>query len=109
MTTPHKHALILRAIADGKVVQYQTQTGGCWIDFQPDIHVFPTNDRYLAWRVKPEEVVDYTIVSVKGLLGSVFTSTISELKHYYSANNYQGFMKRTRIDGKVVSFEFISQ
>ena len=61
------------------------------------------------YRVKPEEFVDYTIVSVKGLLGSVFTSTISELKHYYTSNNYQGYLKRTRFDGKVVSFEFISQ
>ena len=109
MTTTHRHAEILRAIADGNVVQYQTPTGGAWMDFQPDIHVFPTNDRHLVWRVKPEEIVDYTVVLVEGRPGAVFTSTISELPHYYTANNYQGYMKRTLLDGKVVSFEFISK
>lgn len=109
MTTTHRHAEILRAIADGKVVQYQTPTCGAWTDFQPDIHGFPIYDRNLVWRVKPEDVVDYTVVLVDGRAGVIFTSTISELKYYYAAYNYQGYMKRTRLDGKVVSFEFISK
>lgn len=107
MTTPHKHAEILRAIADGKVVQYQTPTVGVWTDFQPDIQGFPTNNCYLAWRIKPEEVVDYTVVLPDGRPGAVFTPTIECLVDFYHAYTCQGYVKRTRLDGQVVSFEFI--
>lgn len=110
MTTTHRHAEILRAIADGKVVQYQTPTCGAWTDFQPDIHGFPIYDRNLVWRVKPEEVVDFAPIHPNGIPGAQFFKSIINLKTYFEhPENFQGYLKRTRIDGKVVSFEFISK
>lgn len=53
----HRLAHILRAIADGKVVQYQTPTGGAWTDFRPDIHAFPAYNLHLTWRIKPKPKV----------------------------------------------------
>ena len=109
--TEHRLANILRAIADGKVVQYKTPTGGAWTDFQPDIHGFPIFNCYLAWRVKPEEMVDYTIVMPSGTVGATYAKDMSDLfrKPFYSSykDTHQGFCKRTTIDGKVVSLEFI--
>lgn len=55
--TEHRLAHILRAIADGKVVQYQTPTGGAWTDFNPDIHSLPLNSNHLIWRIKPKPIV----------------------------------------------------
>lgn len=102
--TPHVHAEVIKAWADGKPVEWREHPSGYW--------KWTGSPKFIEdyeYRVKPEEVVDYTVVLGAGVPGAVFTSTISELKHYYSANNYQGYMKRTRIDGKVVSFEFISK
>lgn len=100
--TPHVHAEVIKAWADGKPIEWRENPSEDW-----QLIKDPSFVEDFEYRVKPEEIVDYTIVSVKGLLGSVFTSTISELKHYYTSNNYQGYLKRTRLDGKVVSFEFI--
>lgn len=62
MTTekkPHKHADILRAIADGTTVQYREGIGYVWYDRADD-----SNDRdpithyYYDWRIKPEAKPD---------------------------------------------------
>lgn len=105
--TEHRLANILRAIADGKVVQYQVLTGGAWTDFKPDIYALPTYNLDLAWRVKPEEVVDYTVVSDSGTPGAYFHSSPALSEEFYAKQTICGFLKRTRIDGKVVSLEFI--
>jgi len=66
MGTPHKHAEALRAIADGKTVQYSEFDNGIWTD-RPDSYCAKdpiTNDEY-AWRIKPEpkpDVVWYAAV-----------------------------------------------
>ena len=102
--TPHVHAETIKAWADGKPVEWCENPLQSWrLIENPG---FIEDNEY---RVKPEEVVDYTVVLPDGRPGAVFTSTIAELKYNYSASNYQGYMKRTRLDGKVVSFEFISQ
>lgn len=102
--TPHVHAEVIKAWADGKAIEFRPGSDYKWRNAD--------NPRWVTeyqYRIKPEEVVDYTMVLVEGRPGAIFTSTISELPYYYVANNYQGFMKRTRLDGKVVSFEFISK
>jgi len=102
--TPHVHAEVIKAWADGKPVEWRKNPCEDWRLIE--------NPRFLKehfYRIKPEEVVDYTIVLSDGRAGAAFTSTIACLSDYYSANNYQGFVKRTRIDGKVISFEFISK
>lgn len=58
---PHKHAEVLRAIADGKEVQWRSPKGEqIWYDafFRP---FTPITDPDLLWRVKPEPKPD-TIV-----------------------------------------------
>ena len=102
--TPHVHAEVIKAWADGKPIEWRENPSEDW-----QLIKGPSFVENFEYRVKPEEIVDYTVVLVVGRPGAIFTSTIPELPHYYTENNYQGFMKRTRIDGKVVSFEFISK
>lgn len=52
----HKHAEVLRAIADGKVVQWQSRADGSWNDRQSLVN--PLCEDFLNWRVKPEPKPD---------------------------------------------------
>ena len=46
MNTPHKYADVLRAIADGKPVQFSADDNKtCWMDFDPN--------EYLDAAIKP--------------------------------------------------------
>ena len=55
----HKHAVVLRAIADGKDVQLRTALQGVWIDFDVDSHINPiTSGINAEWRIKPEPKPD---------------------------------------------------
>jgi hypothetical protein len=98
--TPHPHAEAIKAWADGKPVEWRENPFEDWKLIR---------EIGYEYRVKPEEAVDYTVVLPDGRPGVVFTSTIVCLSDYYPASNYQGYLKRTRLDGKVVSFEFISK
>lgn len=100
--TPRVHAEVIKAWADGKPVEWREGPLQSWRLLENP--GFIEDNEY---RIKPEEAVDYAIVLSDGRPGAAFTSTIACLSDYYSANNYQGFVKRTRIDGKIVSFEFI--
>lgn len=99
---PHVHAEVIKAWADGKPVEWRAPPFADWQLIENPR--FYKDDEY---RIKPEEVVDYTVVLPDGRPGAVFTSTIKCLSDYYSTSNYQGYVKRTRLDGQVVSFEFI--
>ena len=60
MGQPHKHAKILRAIADGKDVQWQSKLDQSWND--PSGEINPIIDSDVDWRIKPEpkpDVVQY--------------------------------------------------
>jgi len=102
--TPRVHAEVIKAWADGKPVEWREHPSDYW-----RLIGSPAFVEDYEYRVKPEEVVDYTIVFSDGSAGVIFTSTIASLSGYYSSSNYQGYVKRTRIDGKVISFEFISK
>lgn len=102
--TPHVHAEVIKAWADGKPVEWREDPLQNWRLIES-----PGFIKDYEYRIKPEEVVDYTVVLSDGRPGVVFTSTIECLVDFYYANNYQGFLKRTLIDGKIVSFEFISK
>lgn len=56
----HKHAEVLRAIADGKEVQWANPEtcDGCWHDLDVDLFN-PLANSVLRWRVKPEPKPDY--------------------------------------------------
>ncbi len=60
----HKHAEVLRAIADGKDVQWQSMSDGSWNDRRGIFN--PIVDCHNNWRVKPEpkpDVVRYVAAS----------------------------------------------
>lgn len=59
MNTPHKHADVLRAIADGKAVQWQSEDFlGGWHDFYPTGVITPLTHQRHNWRIKPEPKPD---------------------------------------------------
>ena len=66
MGTPHKHAEILRAIADGKDVQWSKNGGHSWGDYRNDGSGYdPLTHLDILWRIKPEpkpDVVWYAAV-----------------------------------------------
>lgn len=52
----HTHASILRAIADGKQVQWKHSDPVIgWVDFQPNVHRWPGALPKMEWRIKPEK------------------------------------------------------
>jgi hypothetical protein len=60
----HKHAEVLRAIADGKEVQFKSSSGNEWITANIESSVTnPFTYDYLEWRVKPKHVVRYFVQS----------------------------------------------
>ena len=99
---PHVHAEVIKAWADGKPVEWRICPPEDW-----QLIENPGFVKDYEYRIKPEEVVDYTIVLADARPGAIFTSTISDLSDYYHTENVQGYMKRTRLHRKVVSFEFI--
>lgn len=112
--TPHKHADVLRAIAEGIPVQahYPSSPEKGWQDIDTNLSfsIFLSGD--VEYRIKPEEAVDYAMVHENGVVASQFYPSTRHVYSFTGASHYelrQGFVKRTRIDGKVISFEFISK
>lgn len=75
MNKPHKHAEVLRAIADGKTVQWNDGVSG-WKDaeFKPFTPLHHEGVGF-EWRVKPERKPDYCFYSGydgKGFGGGLF-------------------------------------
>lgn len=104
--TPHVHAEVIKAWADGKPIEYLDDSGIWRRCFSPS-----WLEDY-QYRVKPEEVVDYTVVFSNGCPGALFAITREQANitfGYLDKSLFQGYLKRTRIDGKVVSLEFISK
>lgn len=104
--TPHVHAEVIKAWADGATIEYKNGEGN-WVTA-----VTPTFLPEYEYRVKPERVVAYTVVNTHGQSGTIFISSISGLDDVYNVPGWdlsqrQGYLKRTMLDGKVVSFEFI--
>lgn len=52
----HKHAAILRAIADSKEVEveFKRLDTGEWVPMMSERYVNPVTDYHLEWRIKPE-------------------------------------------------------
>jgi hypothetical protein len=55
----HKQAYILRAIADGKEVEWQSFATGEWQSIAHGATINPVTDHHIKWRVKPEPKPDY--------------------------------------------------
>lgn len=105
--TPHVHAETIKAWADGKPVEWRKHPSKDWLVVE--------NPGFLKeheYRIKPEEVVDYALVYANGVVAGQFYPSTDDINTFTRASNYdfrQGFVKRTLIDGKVISFEFISK
>lgn len=66
----HKHAAVLRAIADGKTVQFLSVgggTGGGWYPLSS--LTTPLSDPHLEWRIKPEPKPDVVLYRALGKAG----------------------------------------
>jgi hypothetical protein len=103
--TPHVHAEVIKAWADGKPVEWRICSPEDW-----QLIENPGFIEDYEYRIKPEEVVDYALVYGNGVVASQFYPSTRHVYSFTSASHYelrQGFVKRTRIDGKVISFEFI--
>ena len=102
--TPHVHAEVIKAWADGKTIEWRTDASMKW-SRAPS----PTFRHDYEYRVKPEEAVDYTIVTNSGIPCGKFDPQKDRILKFYLIlhPNCIGFLKRTMIDGKVVSMEFI--
>lgn len=93
MNTPHRHAEVLRAIADGKEVEWQKETCiGCWHEM--DSAYNPIDDWELKWRVKPEPKPDYFLYGMYDANSAGYMS-----KYNQDKNNWKYKMKIT-IDGE---------
>lgn len=106
--TPHIHAEAIKAWADGKPIQFLHN--GAWIRYIPEDGdtAGPGWWPQYSYRAKPEEVVDYTVVFECGAPGAKFSTNKEGIWQFYQdAKDKQGFLKRTTVDGKVVSLEFI--
>lgn len=61
MNTPHMHAAVLRAIADGMEVQYKPHTQANWRDVASNTlehNQDPISFPHYEWRIKPEPKPD---------------------------------------------------
>ena len=114
-TKKHPLADVLIAIAEGKTVEVRSKlfTNTNWQTIQVSTDGTLIIDTNLAeYRVKPKEVVDYALVFDNGVVASQFYPSTHNICSFIGDRHYkfrQGFVKRTRIDGKVISFEYISK
>lgn len=101
--TPHVHAEIIKAWADGKTIEWRKDATSAW-----RLVEYPNFVKEYQYRVNPEELVDYTIVFSEGTAGANYRSTKESVQQLYNhTESIQGYCKRTTVDGKVVAFEFI--
>lgn len=103
MTQKHKHYDAIIAFANGKKIESRIPGHAEWDEV-------PNPSWYDNWeyRVKTEPVVDYTIVFMNNVAGSIYKPSKDEVIDVYGSHlTIQGFLKRKTIDGKVVSFEFL--
>lgn len=92
MTKPHKHAEVLKAIAEGKPVQYFTGAGIYWHDYVPGSgNADPLNQFNFKWRIKPTQAPKTVIDTVK-----------VEGKHYDKYGTCTPYSKSMNMDEKHV-------
>lgn len=109
MTTekkPHKHAEILRAIADGVTVQYRYSGDTVWNDRDDDSRApDPITNDYVEWRIKPEVKPDvFALYSVEEYHGETFGPKVEWTGSFGMSNLKLTFDGET---GKLKSAEVI--
>lgn len=80
MTKAHKNAEVIKAWADGKVIQWLNlwpNMPGEWEDFDEIKHLGPWCNKSIVWRIKPEPKKGWVRVAEHGENGVVWTSSWS--------------------------------
>ena len=101
----HKHAAVLRAIADGKEAQFLSVgggTGGGWYPLSS--LTTPLSDPHLEWRIKPEpkpDVVRYVNVYGVSGVGELCKSDIeASANRSYTYGMASGMLRLTLSDNE---------
>ena len=76
MKTPHKHAELIKAWADGAEIEKQTNTGEWFIDFEPDWYEY---SYYRIFQKPQPDITKYLFVSTQSC------DSITDIK--YSLSN----------------------
>ena len=104
----HKHADVIIAWAEGKAIQCLCEELPYWRDVTDSS---PAWFEEIEYRVKPQEVVDYTAVDTNNVPDGAFFPSIALVDeyHYFEKQFYipNTYLQRTTIDGKVVDFKLI--
>lgn len=84
MNTPHKHAEVIKAWADGEMIQWRNGPSMNWHDYDVDEHPYgPWSDseewKNAGWRIKPEKKTGWLAIS-KGLNSSFSLLSADEAK-----------------------------
>jgi hypothetical protein len=92
----HKYAEVLRAIAEGKPVQYKWDFDSDWCDFDPINHKFHMGGGRLTWRVKPKEKVRkwrWVAKNVKADVDLVVTAShYKDEAEFYKTEYYKNYI-----------------
>ena len=98
MNKQHKHADVLRAIADGKEAQFKNQILGAWAETN-HLNLNPITHPELEWRVKPEPNPDVVVVRHVCILnGNEFYSTRFEKPNVrYVFDGETGKLKKAEV------------
>lgn len=101
MSTPHKHAEVLRAIADGVQVQYWATWNAAiyeWVDFTEHDMITPLTHYDLQWRIKPaSDLICYSNVYEQFSFSS--WSSREDADNFVAADRRKGLLKLT-FDGE---------
>lgn len=118
MGTPHKHAEVLKAIADGKDVQHKRECFDVWKDANSnylECIADPFNNPDDEWRIKPEPKPDSLQYMNVYKTGRGFGCTTSNVKTLSQCEKASGDFLRGRIKlvidgetGKIKSAEVIA-
>lgn len=98
MNTPHKHAEVIKAWADGKAIQWKHM--GPWCDF--DSPKFgPWNNPNIEWRVKPEKKTGWIAIY------STKTKNGAQTSYFYdNLDNLKDNLKRALVPYTIVQIEY---
>jgi hypothetical protein len=102
----HKHCEVIKAWAEGAEIEYRLEgSSGPWKKVEN-----PSFFSSCSYRAIPKKVVEYAVVSSKGIPCAIFYPEKSEALAENTWLNPQGFLKRTRSAiGVVLSFEFVPE
>ncbi len=89
--TPHKHAEMIKAWADGKTIQGYSR-GGDWLDIK-----YPSWEEGAKYRVKPTPVPVYPYAHALGCCNKPFADAV--LQNFVSSGELARYVENYGVDG----------